>query len=56
MKSASVSHETGLATVHVKAESLTDAWNEVPKLQKVVTETGFEAEPHFGDLESQEEK
>ena len=54
MKLAKVSHETGLAVLQVAADNLTDAWNLVPKLQQVVTETGFEAEPHFEDLEQQE--
>ena len=47
VQSAKVSHETGLAAVEVSVNSLTDAWKEVPRLQKAVTDQGFEAEPHF---------
>ena len=47
VKSAKVSHETGLAAVEVSVNSLADAWKEVPRLQKAVTDQGFEAEPHF---------
>lgn len=49
VKEASVSHETGLATLQVNAPSLFDAWNELPEIVDTVNSLGFEAELFLED-------
>ena len=47
VKSVEVDLEKGVATLTVEAASQVDAFNTLPKLIEVVTELGFEAQPHF---------
>ena len=47
VKQADVSLESGIAKVELQAPSYFDAWNQLLSLVNVVTELGFEAEPHF---------